>query len=397
MSELVNKIKDTANCFVPHSPPKIDGSKSGVLEGLTFTEKDLYDIKGFKTGNGNPAWLDSHKVATDTAEIVKSCLNAGATMVGKVICDEFFYSFIGINAHYGTPINSSAPDRIPGGSSSGSAASVAANISDFSLGSDTGGSVRIPAAFCGLYGLRPTFRRLNMTGATAMAPSFDTAGWFARDLDTFLKVGSVLLDENTIKSKVLSVQIAQFAFDFADDEIAIPLQNWLHSDNCKISFNSPITKLPNNITLDEAREAFRIIQAREIWEIFGPWIERKNPSFGPGVKERMHIAKTVTLEQYNKKIAAKNNISVALESLVQPGTLIALPVTASLPINTNTDLKGLDNYRAKTLSLVCLASLAGLPQISIPVTKANGVPISLGLIGWKGGDESLLDFVSERF
>ena len=176
MARLNQSIKDPVNCFVPHSPPIIEGNPSGPLQSLKFSVKDLYNIAEYKTGNGNPSWLETHEPATDTAEIVESCLNAGATMIGKVICDEFFYSFIGENAHYGTPINSAAPSKIPGGSSSGSAASVASGICDFSLGSDTGGSVRIPAAFCGLYGLRPTLGRLSLSGATPMAPSFDTAG-----------------------------------------------------------------------------------------------------------------------------------------------------------------------------------------------------------------------------
>ena len=196
MNRLNSEIDDPVNCFVPHSPPVIKSAGNGSLSGLTFSVKDLYDIKGYKTGNGNPAWLATHNIAANTADLVEACLNAGADMVGKVICDEFFYSFIGENAHYGTPTNSKAPDRIPGGSSSGSAASVAAEICDFSLGSDTGGSVRIPAAFCGIYGLRPTFGRLSLEGGTAMSSSFDTAGWFAKDIDIFAKVGSKLLDND---------------------------------------------------------------------------------------------------------------------------------------------------------------------------------------------------------
>ena len=136
----------------------------------------------------------------------------------------FFYSFIGENAHYGTPINSLAVDRIPGGSSSGSAASVAAGICDFSLGSDTGGSVRIPAAFCGIYGLRPTFGRVSLKGGTAMSSSFDTAGWFARDIDTFKRVGKELLNKDTVSSEINKIKLGQFAFDFVDDEISDPLK-----------------------------------------------------------------------------------------------------------------------------------------------------------------------------
>ena len=388
-------IEDPANCFVPHSPPVIKGSASGPLRDLTFTVKDLYDIANYKTGNGNPAWLETHQVAETSATIVQTCLNAGATMIGKVICDEFFYSFIGENAHYGTPLNSAAPGKIPGGSSSGSAASVSAGMCDFSLGSDTGGSVRIPAAFCGLYGLRPTFGRLDLNGATAMAPTFDTAGWFARDLNIFLRVGHVLLDKNSTVAKIEQVRLAEFAFDFVDNEISVPLLDWIKSDRCNLTPENPIKNLPNEISLDDAREAFRVIQAKEVWQSFGTWIEQTRPDFGPGVRERMDIAKTVTAEQRDKQILYKNRVNSVFRKLVQPGTVIALPVTASLPVKVNTDPGTLNTYRTKTLSIICLASLCGLPQISIPVTEKNGNPISLGLIGWEGGDEALLSMASD--
>jgi len=394
MARLNNKIKDPINCFVPHSPPIIKGSASGPLNGLTFTGKDLYDIAEHITGNGSPAWLKSHKPATKTAKIVQSCLNAGATMIGKVICDEFFYSFIGENAHYGTPVNSAAPGKIPGGSSSGSAASVAGRICDFSLGSDTGGSVRIPAAFCGLYGLRPTYGRLSLEGATPMAPSFDTAGWFARDLNVFSKVGNVLLDQHPATAEIKEIRLAEFAFNFADDEISIPLRKWVKSNQFNITLGDPVTHFPDEIELDKAREAFRIIQAREVWQTFGSWIERTKPSFGPGVKERMDIAKTVTANERDNQIFYKKTLATALQKMIPQGTILALPVTASLPVDINTDPEVLNTYRAKTLSLICLASLSGLPQISIPVTKSNGIPISLGLIGWKSSDEALISMAS---
>jgi len=395
MVRLNHSIKDPVNCFVPHSPPVIKGAASGPLQGLTFSVKDLYDIAGYKTGNGNPTWLENHGTATNTAKIIQSCLNSGATMIGKVICDEFFYSFIGENYHYGTPINSAAPDKIPGGSSSGSAASVAAGICDFSLGSDTGGSVRIPAAFCSLYGLRPTYGRLNLSGATAMAPSFDTAGWFARNPDVFSRVGNVLLDNHSVKAKINNVRIAEFAFNFSDDEVSNPLREWLESDQCNLSLNNPVKELPGEITLDKAREAFRIIQAREIWQTFGSWIEKSNPNFGPGVKERMDIAKNIRDTDKDIQNSYKNKISTVLKENIPPGTVLLSPVTASLPVDVNTDPEFLNTYRAKTLSLVCLASLSGLPQISIPVTHSNGMPVSLGVIGWAGGDEALLSFASK--
>ena len=395
MARLNQSIKDPVNCFVPHSPPIIEGNPSGPLQSLKFSVKDLYNIADYKTGNGNPSWLETHEPATDTAEIVESCLNAGATMIGKVICDEFFYSFIGENAHYGTPINSAAPSKIPGGSSSGSAASVASGICDFSLGSDTGGSVRIPAAFCGLYGLRPTLGRLSLSGATPMAPSFDTAGWFARDPEIFSRVGSVVLDNQSVEAKIDNIRMAEFAFNFSDDEVSIPLKKWIESKLFDPPLGVPLKELPSEIKFDRAREAFRIIQAREVWQTFGTWIEKSKPDLGPGVKERMDMAKNILAADKDIQISYKNKVATALKETTPPGTVLLLPVTASLPVDINTDPDILNTYRAKTLSLICLASLSGLPQISIPVTRSKGIPVSLGVIGWAGGDEELITFASK--
>jgi amidase len=227
-----------------------------------------------------------------------------------------------------------------------------------------------------------------------MAPSFDTAGWFARDLDVFLKVGLVLLDGGSTAAEVEHVRLAEFAFDVADNEITVPLQNWMNSDQCNLFFENPVRELPGGISLDDAREAFRIIQAREIWQTFGSWIDQNAPTFGPGVKERLEIAKTVTAEEWETQILYKEKVATALREIVPPGTVMTLPATASLPVEVNTDPDLLNAYRVKTLNLICLAGLAGLPQISIPVTNSNGIPVSLGLIGWEGGDEALLSMVS---
>ena len=143
--------------FVPHDlKAPIAGATSGPLHGLTVVIKDMYDIAGERTGGGNPDWLAAHEPATRNAMLVQKLLDAGATITGKTVCDEFFYSIAGVNAHYGTPVNPRAPGRLPGGSSSGSASAAASDACDFAIGSDTGGSVRIPSSFCGLYGIRTT-------------------------------------------------------------------------------------------------------------------------------------------------------------------------------------------------------------------------------------------------
>src|SRR5262249_23455808 len=143
--------------FVPHDlKAPLTGAATGPLEGFSGVVKDMYAIAGERTGAGSPDWLNYAKPAAKNCAIIDRLLQAGATITGKTICDEFFYSVVGANAHYGTPVNVRAPGRIPGGSSSGSAAATAAGACDFALGSDTGGSIRVPASLCGVYGIRTT-------------------------------------------------------------------------------------------------------------------------------------------------------------------------------------------------------------------------------------------------
>ncbi|HEY0568623.1 MAG TPA: amidase family protein, partial [Xanthobacteraceae bacterium] len=211
--------------FVPHDlKAPLKGSSSGPLAGLSVAVKDMYDIAGERTGGGSPDWLAHQRPASKNAGAVQRLLDAGATVIGKTVCDEFFYSVAGTNAHYGTPVNVRAPGRLPGGSSSGSAAALAAGTCDFALGSDTGGSVRVPASFCGLYGIRPTLDRVDLTGAMAMAPSFDVAGWFAGGPGVFRRVGDVLLQGERVEAPIESLILADDAFAEADADVAAALQ-----------------------------------------------------------------------------------------------------------------------------------------------------------------------------
>ena len=186
---------DPVNALVPHTLTEpLTGSGKGPLAGRSFMVKDLFAIAGHKVSVGNPDWYAAASPATETAPAIRRLLDAGATLTGITICDEFFYSVLGSNVHYGTPVNTKALRHVTGGSSCGSAASVAAGMCDFALGSDTGGSVRVPAAFCGLYGLRPTHGRIDIEGVTPMAPSYDTVGFLASDAKLFREVGRVLLN-----------------------------------------------------------------------------------------------------------------------------------------------------------------------------------------------------------
>jgi amidase len=177
---------------------EVNPTGSGPLDGLSFAVKDLIDIGGHKTGCGNPSWRYSHPPATVNAVCVEQLLTAGARCVGKTVIDELAFSLLGENHFYGTPLNPKAPDRVPGGSSSGSASAVACGLVDFALGTDTGGSVRVPASNCGTWGLRPSHEFISVAGVNPFAPTFDTVGILASSGAVLARAASVLLGQEDV-------------------------------------------------------------------------------------------------------------------------------------------------------------------------------------------------------
>jgi len=376
--------------FVPHDlAAPLRGAPDGPLAGLTAVVKDMYDIAGERTGGGSPDWLAAQKPAARHAGAVEKILAAGVTITGKTICDEFFYSVAGINAHYGTPANLRAPGRIPGGSSSGSAAACGAGACDFALGSDTGGSVRVPASFNGLYGLRPSHGRVELTGAMAMAPSFDVAGWFASAPGIFRRVGAVLLGGDAVAAPAERLIVATDGFAQADAEVAALGRELLARAAPLLPRPSELAVAPDGF--DGWREAFRIVQAKEVWETFGDFVTRAGPKLGPGIKERMAFAATVTADQATQARKTLAAGRAHLRGLLAPGTIMALPTAPSIAPPIDSSGAEMESFRVRVMRLTCLAGLAGLPQMNLPAGTVAGCPAGLSLIGWAGGDEALLD------
>jgi len=381
-------VKDSF--FVPHNlDAPVIGAPTGPLAGLTAVVKDMYDIAGLRTGGGNPDWLASQKPANHNASAVERILAAGATITGKTICDEFFYSVSGVNAHYGTPPNIRAPGRIPGGSSSGSAAACGAQACDFALGSDTGGSVRVPASFNGVYGLRPTHGRVDLTGAMAMAPSFDTAGWFANGPGVLRRVGAVLLQGNPARERITRLLVASDAFAQADTEVAALCRDFVDRGSKLLPSRVDANIAPTGF--DEWREAFRIVQAKEVWETFGAFITQAKPRLGPGIRERMDFAATVTSDQAERSREILAGARAQILATLVPGTIMALPTAPSIAPLLAATGETLELFRVRTMRLTCIAGLAGLPQVNIPIGIVSACPAGLSFVGWSGADEVLLD------
>ena len=378
------------SAFVPHDlAGPVAGAADGPLAGLTVAVKDMYDIAGERTGGGNPQWLAAQRPARTHAEAVRRLLTAGATIVGKTVCDEFFFSVVGANAHYGTPLNPRAPGRVPGGSSSGSATAVAAGAVDLALGSDTGGSVRVPAALCGIYGIRPTHGRVDLAGAMAMAPSFDTAGWFAAGPGLLRRVGKVLLQGPAEAAPFNRLLIANDALAAADAPVRTVVRDFLARAARLLAAPEEIVVAPGGF--DPWREAFRVIQGAEIWAEYGAWIAANRPTLGPGIAERIAYASTVTADA---AAAAREVLATAraeIRSRVAPGTLLCLPTAPSIAPRRDSPLEALDTFRSRVMTLTVTAGLAGLPQVTLPAGTVDGCPCGISFIAAAGADERLLD------
>ena len=385
---------DPLGAFCRDNHAALPGWGEGPLAGLTFAAKDVFDIAGSRTGFGNPAWLGSHPAATSTAPAVQRLLDAGADMVGKTLTDEITYSLSGQNAHYGTPVNSAAPGRIPGGSSSGSASAVAGGLVDFALGTDCGGSVRLPASYCGILGIRPSHGRVSLEGVAPFTWSFDVAGWFARDVDVFAKVGDVLLDDNQEPATPLRLLIARDAFGVVDEEVSEALAPAVELAAGVVGKHIDIIVSPEG--LSSWYETFRVIQAWEIWFNHAAWVKEVNPEFGPGIRERFEWASRVTEQDVEAAKSRRTDIVERIRGLFGEGDVLCLPTSPRVapPVDAPTD--ELENrVRAQAMSLLCIAGLAGLPQVSLPLASLDGLPLGFSLVGPWGADRQLLALAQE--
>jgi amidase len=380
--------KDELGAFCRHTHVTLRGAGSGPLAGLTFAAKDIYDVAGHKTGFGSPDWLRTHPDAARTAPVVQHLLDAGADMVGKTHTDELTFSLNGENAHYGTPVNVNAPGRIPGGSSSGSAAAVAGGLVDFALGSDTGGSVRAPASFCGIYGLRPTHGRISLEGACPLAASLDTAGWFARDAAMLERVGRVLLAEDADDTVPARLLLAQDAFELAGHAAGSALQRGL--DRVCDLLGKPEKVAVANEGLREWLDVFRTIQGGEIWAQHGAWIQEAKPNLGPGIRQRVQWSSTIAREEVARARERREAIARRMADLLDTDAVLVVPTVPDIAPLRGADPQETEDFRARALTLLCIAGLARLPQINLPYGKLNGCPIGLSLIGPRDGDMMLL-------
>jgi amidase len=381
-------MQDPINAFVPGPRVRTDGAPEGPLHGLTFAAKDLFDVAGHPTGGGNHDWARSNPVPTRHAWAVHTLLDAGATLIGKTITDEVSLGILGENAFDGTPLNSKAPDRVPGGSSSGSAAAVAAGLCDIALGTDTGGSVRVPASFCGLYGIRPTHGRLDLSGMLPQAPSSDTTGWFARDAETFARVSSVLLREpipTTLPSRLI---VAVDAFGFADPDVASALRPIVERLAVLTGNMREETLAPQGLSVWS--RAQRTLQPVEAWQTFRPWVERDNPRMAFNVARGLIAGSMIAEADREWAELMRQEARARMAYLLPAGTILCLPTTPFPAPKKGLPLPVLGPLRSRISCLCSHGGLTGVPQVSLPGAEVNGLPIGLSIVGGRGSDVTLV-------
>ncbi|MDA3919442.1 MAG: amidase [Salinisphaera sp.] len=381
--------------FVAFDPVTVEPGADGPLAGKTFAVKDAIDVAGCVTGNGHPLWRSTHPAAEQSAWCVTQLLAAGAQLTGKTHTDELTYSLAGQNAHYGTLPNPADQTRIPGGSSSGSASVVAAGHVDFALGTDCGGSVRIPSSYCGLFGLRPTHGVLPMQGVCTLAPSFDTVGWFASEASTLQAVGAVLFDGSaaSVQSPLpTTFRRVSEAFDGLDASSAeAALRAIDRSIGVLVERQPAITLAALDCDLERLARVFRTVQGFEAWQALGSWIETYKPRFGPGVAERFAAAAAVTQEEFEAASRERQWLRHTLRSLVTPDCLLCLPTAPGPALSLDAAEPDIDHCRQLTLAITAIAGIAGLPQITMPLSRVDNAPIGLSLIGPLNSDLALLD------
>jgi Asp-tRNA(Asn)/Glu-tRNA(Gln) amidotransferase A subunit family amidase len=377
----------TDNPFILHFD-STDYVQNKPLSGLRLAVKDLFHVQGIPTTAGNPNWLNTHDLPQVTATPVTQLIQDGCILTGKTITDELAYSLNGQNIHYGTPFNDKYPQQLPGGSSSGSAIAVANGLADIGLGTDTGGSIRVPASYNHLFGFRPTHVVISTENMVGLAPAFDTVGWLCRDFDIFAQVAHTLLPELPPSKTVEQWQIAcptALLHACEHQNLVQGLLDKLKSNHRVSQLDSPFD-LPN---LQQAAECFRVLQAWQIWSTHGQWIEENKGGFAPDIAQRFKACQAISRQQQQQAQLLQDKFKGQLQRLFARHDFILLPTTPGrAPLQSSSALE-LASYRTTLMSMTCIAGLGGLPQLHLPLGCHQGRPVGLSIIGPAHSDKLL--------
>lgn len=374
---------------MPYPFVAVPHAADGPLQGLRFAVKDLFDVEGYPTGGGNPHVLARSGIRSSTAPVVRQLLDAGAELVGKTHTDELAFSMNGKNAHYGAPVNGAAPERICGGSSSGSASAVSHGLCDFALGTDTGGSVRAPANHCGLFGIRPTHGRISLDRCLPLCDSLDTCGYFASEADVFARVSDVLLVADKMPlPPTPRLLLAEDVFALCLPEARDALVPALGRVQAALGPALPVRAADRSF--EELYWAFRYVQGWEAWRSDGALIESHGLQLGADVAARFAFSKGVSEGQYRESTAVRRGFTAHLAALLGSDGVLVMPSMPDIAPLAEASGDALETYRNMSVQMLCLAGLSGFPQISLPLAARDGAPLGISLLGPAGSDRSLV-------
>lgn len=360
-----------------YGTPLLPPLGSGPLDGRTVAVKDLFAVAGFPVGAGNPTWLSRAEPEPADAWAVRALREAGAAIAGIARTDELAFSLSGANAHYGTPPNPAAPDLVTGGSSSGPAAAVAAGQAGIGLGTDTGGSVRVPASVCGLFGLRPTHGAVRDDGVLHLAPSFDTVGWMTADPSLLAVTGSVLLPPSPRTAdpprRLLSSDVPNARGRLLADALGLTPAAGPVLDDAAVT---------------ELLAAFRAVQASEAWELHGHWITAHPGALAADVEARFRVGADIGADARRRARAVIAGYRSRVLDVLGGDAWLMLPAAAGPGHARDASPEARDAWRQATLRRTVLASAFGLPSCVLPA--GTRPPEGIALVGPPGADHALL-------
>lgn len=380
---------DALNAFLKSFDVAVPHAGYGPLAGLTLAVKDIFDVAGLPSGWGNPSRMAEAGVASQTNSAVQRLLDSGARFAGKTQTEELAFSMIGQNVHFPHPINPRAPDRITGGSSSGSAAAVAGGLADIATGSDTGGSIRCPASFCGLLGLRTTHGAIPLDHTMPLAASFDTFGWFSPDMEIYRKVAEVLLPPASSGGTLRR----PLSFPSLDALVVPACQREYRRMAFRVANAAgPLAIAPDApFSLDELYWTTRKLQAREAWDAHCAWIESADRKLGKATYDRFAFGKTVSDQDVEAETSKRNAFREWLGDLLGSDGFLVMPtVTDIAPLSSSTP-EQFSIFREASIRLLCWSGLSGFPQLTLPLGTVDDAPFGISLLGPAGSDLALLE------
>ncbi|WP_375754112.1 amidase family protein [Vibrio sp. HN007] len=365
----------------------------GLLNGIKLSVKDLFDVKGYKTGTGIPAWRDSAPLASEHAKAVSLLLEDGAYLTSKTQLDELAYSLGGINSHYGVSRNPFDSRRVSGGSSSGAAVSVSNSASDIGLATDTGGSIRVPASYCGLYGMRPTYGRVPVEGLVPLAPRFDTAGMLTRDLKLMKGAFNALFAEEKsreAKTDVTTLLWCEVLWEGVEPKAKQYAKALYESyQGNKATISDPV------LDADKRRECFSVLQAQSIWRTHGDWLEGAISGFGKDIQTRLEWGRSLSPADIAKAEELYQQWQSTKEQWIPKDSVLLMPTVPGVAPMINSKGNELVEQRNVLLGLTSIAGLSGWPQLQCPAITVDGLPVGISFLGRENSDIQIIKFAQE--